>query len=405
MQTISIQGLIPTKRFWFRDAAFILNALLCSGFTDRVERALDRFPSRQTSLGYFRSQDGEWDSNGEALWIMHRFCEVTNKMLKKEWCQAAWKGARWIIHKRMKGKHNTRHEGLLPAGFSAEHPGPNDYYFWDNFWGIAGLNCSAALAERIGDKAMSRTFENEAQNFLQALNRSLDLTAERIGSPVMPASPYRRLDAGAIGSLAGGYPLQLQAPDDLKLLNTAEFLLKNCFFAGGFFQDMIHSGINAYLTLHVAQVLLRAEDPRYRDLMEAVAGLASPTGQWPEAIHPRTRGGCMGDGQHVWAAAEWVLMMRNCFLREEGNTLILGGGIFPSWLAGNEILKFGPAPTSFGTVSLTIEAENTPSADSVKVRWEGAWHGSPPFIEIRLPGFVPFRVPPGETSARVVKRS
>ena len=49
------------KRFWFRDAAFILNALLCAGFIERVERALDRFPDRQTSTGYFRSQDGEWD--------------------------------------------------------------------------------------------------------------------------------------------------------------------------------------------------------------------------------------------------------------------------------------------------------------------------------------------------------
>ncbi|MEX0710954.1 MAG: hypothetical protein WD278_01305, partial [Pirellulales bacterium] len=28
------------KRFWFRDAAFLLDALLCAGFTDRVERVL-----------------------------------------------------------------------------------------------------------------------------------------------------------------------------------------------------------------------------------------------------------------------------------------------------------------------------------------------------------------------------
>ena len=39
------------------------------------------------------------------------------------------------------------------------------------------------------------------------------------------------------------------------------------------------------------------EDPRYLELMDTVASLASPTGQWPEAIHPRTLGGCMGDGQ------------------------------------------------------------------------------------------------------------
>ena len=32
------------KRFWFRDAAFIIHALLCAGLTERAERALDRFP-------------------------------------------------------------------------------------------------------------------------------------------------------------------------------------------------------------------------------------------------------------------------------------------------------------------------------------------------------------------------
>lgn len=56
--------------------------------------------------------------------------------------------------------------------------------------------------------------------------------------------------------------------------------------------------------------------------MTAVAKLASPMGQWPESIHPRTCGGCMGDGQHVWAAAEWVLMIRNCFIREEKEPII-----------------------------------------------------------------------------------
>src|SRR5690606_571021 len=44
------------RRFWFRDAAFIINGLLCAGLTERCERALDRFPERQTPLGFFHSQ-------------------------------------------------------------------------------------------------------------------------------------------------------------------------------------------------------------------------------------------------------------------------------------------------------------------------------------------------------------
>ena len=159
---------------------------------------------------------------------------------------------------------------------------------------------------------------------------------------------------------------------------------------------MIHSGINAYLTLHVAQVLLRAGDPRYQELMDAVAAMASPTGQWPEAIHPLTGGGCMGDGQQGGAAAEGVLMIRNCFVREEGDRLILCSGFASRWLKNDALVSFGPAPTAFGTVSLKIEVEN--AGHRVRVSWKGEWHAKAPEIELRMPGFEPVVCPPGQQS-------
>ena len=119
--------------------------------------------------------------------------------------------------------------------------------------------------------------------------------------------------------------------------------------------------------------------------MTAVATLASSTGQWPEAIHPRTKGGCMGDGQHVWAAAEWSMMVRNCFVREEDDCLILASGIPPAWLDTGEVLSFGPGPTSFGSLSLAIK----PEKDTIVISWQGNWHRKPPRIEVRVAGFEP----------------
>lgn len=378
------------KRFWFRDAAFIIYGLLCAGLTERAERALDCFLPRQTALGYFHSQDGEWDSNGEALWIMQRYCEMTGCAPKTQWRTPIVRGARWIMRKRLSDVEGP-HAGLLPAGFSAEHLGPNDFYYWDDFWGIAGLHAAAALCRSSGNEALAEEFTHAARDFGEAVERSLATAAQRLGRPAMPASPYRRLDAGAIGSLAAGYPTQLYAPNDPRLLDTVEFLLANCLVGGGFFQDMIHSGINAYLTLHMAQVLLRADDPRYLELMDAVAKLASPTGQWPEAIHPRTGGGCMGDGQHVWAAAEWVLMLRNCFIREEDQGLILCQGVPARWLSSTMPLAFGPAPTAFGTISLDIEY------DDERRRARVNWRGTAAVIEVRLPGFRRAVAEPGVT--------
>jgi hypothetical protein len=249
------------------------------------------------------------------------------------------------------------------------------------------------------DETAGKTFNLEAKAFITSVDKNLAAVRERLGRPAMPASPYRRLDSGAIGSLAVGYPLQLCAPEDERLLDTGEFLLDHYFVNGGFFQDMIHSGINAYLTLHVAQVLLRAGDPRYLELMDNVAALASPTGQWPEAIHPRTGGGCMGDGQHVWAAAEWVLMIRNCFVREEGGRLILCAGIAQRWLQPNAVMSFGPAPTSFGAVSISIKIKDV--KPRVTVAWKGEWHSEEPVIELRLPGFLPVVCTPGQQSVEL----
>lgn len=370
------------KRFWFRDAAFILYAMLCAGLTERVERAIDRFPSKQTPFGYFLSQEGEWDSNGEALWVMKRFCEFTGRAAKPAWKQAVMRGARWIEKKRSSETSGKLHAGLFPAGFSAEHLGPADYYYWDDFWGVAGLRAA-------GDE-----FKKSADTFLYFIDKSLRAVSERLGSSVMPASPYRRLDGGSIGSLVAGYPLQLWEPHDKRLLDTADFLMKEYFVDGGFFQEISHSGINAYLTLHIAQVLLRAGDPRFFDLVRAVADIATTTGQWPEAVHPRTHGGCMGDGQHVWAAAEWVLMMRNLFVREEENPprLILCSGIPSAWCSESEPLSFGPTLTAFGKISVNIETHS----GKTTVSWQAVWHREEPQIEVHLPGHEKVTAEPGQ---------
>lgn len=382
------------RRFWFRDAAFILYSMLCVGLKERVRRSLNCFRLRQTPQGYFLSQEGEWDSNSEALWIMRQYCEMTGNVPPKEWEESIKKGGQWICKKRLSDKLNFLHAGLLPSGFSAEHLGPNDFYYWDDFWAVAGLNAAAFLSTAYQDKDRAVHFEFESNALLESINQSLKKVDDRLKRPAMPASPYRRLDSGAIGSLAASYPLRVFGPNDPRILDTADFLMKNCLVHGGFFHDMTHSGINPYLTLHLAQVLLRAGDPRYFGLMTAVAKLASTTGQWPESVHPRTGGGCMGDGQHVWAAAEWVLMIRNCFVREETGRLILCSGIPQIWLDKRQTIAFGPAPTSFGDIQISIK----PQGPNVLVEWHGQWFGKEPPIDIQLPGFMNVRIKPGTNS-------
>ncbi|MFA5038800.1 MAG: hypothetical protein WC732_03880 [Candidatus Omnitrophota bacterium] len=376
-------GPFTYKMFWFRDMAFITHALVCLGLSQRAKAIIDASLVHQTAQGYFSSQDGEWDSNGEVLWLLSQFCLLTNTRPGENWRHAIEKGGHWIQKKLLAEKTGSPHAGLFPAGFSAEHLGPNDFYYWDDFWGAAGLQAASRLMILYGDGEKSLAFQKSAQKLMNAIERSLLFAQKGLGCRAMPASVYRRLDSGSIGSLAAGYPLKLWGPRDPRLLETCDYLYEHCLVDGGFFHDMSHSGINPYLTLSIAQVFLRAGDLRFLKLLRAIQDLASPTGQWPEAIHPATKGGCMGDGEHAWAAAEWLLFIRNSFVREEGGGLVLCSGVTQAWYNQSQGASFGPTATAFGPISVTIVSDQ----NTINVRWEGRWHGPAPSITVSLPGF------------------
>jgi hypothetical protein len=382
------------KRFWFRDAVIIAYALLSAGQFQKTEKIIDSFMGRQKANGYFCSQNGEWDSNGQVLWLINEFCKITSCPPKKEWLKHIDRGATWINKKLTKGDTNSLTGGLLPPGFSAEHLGPNDYYYWDDFWAAAGLKSASELMKISGSKDKAESFNKSALRLMDSIEKSLASAKERLKRDAMPASVYRRLDSGAIGSIVAGYPLKLFSASDKKIQDTVNYLIDNCLVKGGFFHNMSHSGINAYLTLHIAQVLLRAGDMRFFELMKTIKNLATSTGQWPEAIHPVTKGGCMGDGQHVWAASEWILMVRNCLIREDDNKLILCSGITEEWRNSRDNIYFEKVPTEFGSVSLKMEFNK----NEITVSYSAKWHQKTPKVEICLPGFKAVRLMENQNS-------
>jgi hypothetical protein len=103
-------------------------------------------------------------------------------------------------------------------------------------------------------------------------------TLASLGDEETPATrmkcPAGLATAGAIGSLVADYPLQRNEVGPSQFFHTADWLWKNCRHDGGFFQDIIHSGVNAYHTLALAQTFLRQGDERYLGLTETVARLA-----------------------------------------------------------------------------------------------------------------------------------
>jgi hypothetical protein len=98
----------------------------------------------------------------------------------------------------------------------------------------------------------------------------------------------------------------------------------------------------------------------------------------------------MGDGQHIWAAADWQMMMRALFLREEGEDLILGPGLRPEWLSEpGASLHFGPTLTRFGELSVTAR---TLADGDVELSWQGELRTPPRHLQVQLFGLPPQHV-------------
>jgi hypothetical protein len=336
--------------FWLRDAAYMLAALAATGYGAEAWQVLATYPARQGRDGAFRGPSGEWDSTGQALWTVLAVHELAPDAARLRWLYPALaRGADWIVRKR-----GTTPDGLLPPSRSAEHLGPSDSYYWDSFWGLAGLEAVARVARALGQPGAARHWRQAAGAFRAAIERSLQAQAARLGTPAIPAAPGRGLDAGMIGGLVAWSPLDLFPPADPRLDATLAALRETSFYDGAFYQPIHFGGWGTYLNMRIAQCLLARRDPAAWDLIAWLLRQATPTYTWPEAIHPRSGGGAYGDGQHGWAGADWLLLLRRMSLFEEGARLVLGAGWPAAWFAAPSDLAVEAAPTRFGPLAYTL---------------------------------------------------
>jgi hypothetical protein len=163
--------------------------------------------------------------------------------------------------------------------------------------------------------------------------------------------------------------------------NTVAELREKCFHRGVFYHAILHCGLNAYLSLQVAQYYLKLRDPRGLEIFDALAAMGTQTFTFPEAINPLTMGGAYGDGHHGWAVSEFLNFLRNILLVEEGDTLVLLALSKREWLAPGNVIGVDSAPSFFGDVSYSVEC----AEGSVTFNLPGAFERPPDAIEINVP--------------------
>lgn len=341
-------GVFTYNQFWFRDAAYMVSALTTWGFFKEARTVLETYARRQDRQGFFKSHEGEWDSNGQAIWTIAHYVEHSGDLdLARALYPAIRKGALWIQKKRRTGRG-----GILPAGFSAEHLGPADHYYWDNLWSIGGLDHAARLADLLGFPEDAEQFRKESEEFTRDVLEASQKDRLKLG--VITAAPGRPVDSGMIGSICGLYPLELRIFPEEEVRRTVRTIHREFFNHDLFFHPIIHSGYNLYLSLQMAQCHLRLGDVRRsRRIFKRVLKKRSALWTYPEAIHPITGGGVMGDGFHGWAFAEMMLILREFVLHRDQNTLHVFPGLRRRELSG--AFEFGPFPVDGTKVIISGE--------------------------------------------------
>ncbi|MFW9923878.1 MAG: hypothetical protein ACFFDW_11395, partial [Candidatus Thorarchaeota archaeon] len=371
----------PTEyhRFWCRDAAFLINALDRAGYHNYAQEALNQFITRQRMNGFFYSHEGEFDSNGEGIWTLVEHAKYTKDVF---WLEKMFepikKAAEWIINTRNQKKDGITDKeivkGLLPPGFSAEHLGPCDYFYWDNFWGVTGLR-ETAYAAKLLKHENYEFFEKEYQKYFSDLNSSIIKSFNK--KQFLPVGPFRDCDSAMIANMCAWHPTKLMEPNNEILMKTADKIFQEFTINGGFFHEVAWNCFGTYLTMHLAQVYAGLNDQeKVSEMMKWLIKFKSCTMGWAEGISPQTMEGGMGDSPHGWASADWIHLLRNLFANEtvSGSIELLCG--FPVAYLSKGI-SANNLKTHFGEINLTaklfkdileIKLQNQLTIPNIKIR-------------------------------------
>jgi hypothetical protein len=385
--------------FWVRDSA--VEGVACATVGDTglaLTQFGDHYP-RVFNLGFGRigpasehgffgaeheKDDREWDSNGQALWAFGRLDRLQGPAAafgQRMYAPYVVDGARWI--------HDNRDPyGLLHSGWSAEHIGDKDKpHYWDDLWGLAGLYEAARLAERLQAPETAelwQAFDDLKRATIDSIRWVLGQQRARgAWETFVPTGPadVGRLDSTVVGALCYFHPCCLymnrKLGDDLDLAfrMTLETIWAH-FIDGGFRHDAAWNAYGPYLTLQLAHAFLLIGDTRRMDQRlawavgnAAYARVSRPGGDpWQVALGAWNEQHCypiakdfaevpdrwwyMGDIPHGWAAAEFLLLLRDALLfeaDEDGDPhLYLAPGVLPHWVPDGQTVTVADAPTTLG---------------------------------------------------------
>ena len=363
-------------RSWVRDCVIMGAALAKANRPEVLREFLSWYAEFQGADGSIPSvvdRDGvdplvEHDSHGQFLWGV---CEVIRYGCGKEFLKTMWprvrKAAEYLLLLRSQRTTceyreigQTAFFGLLPESASHEgylaHP---VHSYWDDFWGIRGLEAAAELALAMGLESEAQRWHEEAAEFLGDVLRSVErvIAVKKLG--YIPGSvEWADFDPTATSNAIA----QLDFADDLPsgpLYQMFDTYLES--FRRKHRGEMPWLNYTAYEIRIIGAFVRIGKREEAHELLEFFLSDRRPLAwnQWPEITwrDPRSPGH-LGDVPHTWIAAEYMLALASMVAseREGSEKMVLASGLSWAWISEESGFGVRGLATRYGKLDFHMAA-------------------------------------------------
>lgn len=368
--------------FYIRDGAYQVLELEEAGMWDAARKSIELYLPRQRDDGRFESQAGQFDANGQALWVLWNYYKMSgDRAFLERVYPAMRKAADWTIRTLQETGSDPEFPGLLPKALAdGEYlwAGQNHIVGYD-FWNLRGLLVTADAARILGRTAESDELMLVAGRYRNAIDTAMKKTS------LAHFPPSWELVGTHWGNTETLWPTPIFPRTDPRVSELVRFLRED--FAGGYVEgtirwmglpDVIHPYMGAYTTM--ADLTLGNDERVVQDfywyLLHSTAAHA-----FPEGIFYKKQTAWGNTIPHVTGACNYAVMLRHMLVHEEGDELHLLKAVPDWWLSDGKQIRIEKLPTWFGEVSLIVKG--TPKG--VEISFEGPNREKPSKIILHLP--------------------
>ena len=368
-------------RSWVRDCVIMGAALAKAGLPEALHTFLTWYAPFQRKDGFVPcvvDRDGidwlvEHDSHGQFLWGVREVFRCSgNRTFLKQMYPHVCKAADYLIALRAERKtaydktgEHAACSGLLPESASHEgylaHP---VHSYWDDFWGVRGLQAAADLAEAAGLSEAANRWKSEAARFQTDLLCSIAKVIADKQLAYIPGSvewadfdPTATSNAIALLDFADALP---QAPLHAMLETYLEGFRRK--HRG----ELLWNNYTAYEIRIIGAFVRLGKRDSANELLAFFLSDRRPRewNQWPEITWQDPRSpGHLGDVPHTWIAAEYLLALASMVAaeREASASMVLASGMPWAWISEENGFCVTNLPTRYGPLDFTIRADGEAS--------------------------------------------